>query len=198
MTRPKTITDDELLAVARKVFRSQGHAATTREIAQKAGISEGILYHRFGSKEDLFFASMIPSAPDVEELLGPEPPSEAAATYVKGVLVRMATYFGDVIPLALHILTHPSFDRSAINRAQASVPRLHEALARRLAWFETQKQIRKGTADTAAQLLVNLAHNAGLPGSSRSAAHREAELEAMADLVLNGMAPERASPSRRG
>jgi AcrR family transcriptional regulator len=190
MTRPKTITDEELLAVARKVFRARGHAATTREIAEKAGISEGILYHRFGGKDDLFFASMAPSAPDVEEILGLESPSEPVATYVKGVVVRMATYFAEVIPLALRIMMHPSFDRATIGRAQAGAARLEEGLVRRLAAFESRKQIRAGTAELAARLLVGLAHNSGLPGSSRSAAHRAAELGAMAELLCSGMVPE--------
>jgi AcrR family transcriptional regulator len=189
MTRPKTIADEEILAVARKVFRAEGHAATTREIAQKAGISEGVLYQRFGSKDDLFFASMVPSAPDVEALLGPERPSETARTFVKGVLVRMAAHFAEVIPLALRIMLHPSFDRAAMGRAQAGAVRLHEGLAQRLGWFEAEKQIRDGTGPLSAQLLVSLAHHAGLPGSTQSAAQRMRELEAMADLVWDGMAP---------
>src|SRR5262245_3040268 len=44
MGRQKTITDDEVLRIARNVFRAQGHTATTREIAQAAGISEAVLY----------------------------------------------------------------------------------------------------------------------------------------------------------
>ena len=58
MTRPKTISDEELLAVARKLFRTHGHAVSTRQIAEGAGISEAILYQRFGNKEHLFFAAM--------------------------------------------------------------------------------------------------------------------------------------------
>ncbi|EKE96356.1 helix-turn-helix transcriptional regulator [Tolypothrix sp. LEGE 11397] len=32
--------------------------ASTRDIAKKAGISEAVIYQRFGTKEDLFFAAM--------------------------------------------------------------------------------------------------------------------------------------------
>ena len=90
MTRPKTITDEELLAVARTVFRAQGHTASTRSIARAAGVSEGILYQRFGNKEELFFAAMAPSAPDIDALLGPEPPTVDGATFVRDVLARLA------------------------------------------------------------------------------------------------------------
>ena len=64
MGRQKTISDEQVLRVARDLFRDKGHTATTREIAQAAGISEAILYQRFGSKDDLFFAAM-PSYSDL-------------------------------------------------------------------------------------------------------------------------------------
>src|SRR5437868_5096898 len=38
MTRPKTISNEEILAAARAIFRKSGHAAPTREIAIAAGI----------------------------------------------------------------------------------------------------------------------------------------------------------------
>ncbi|HMI83758.1 MAG TPA: helix-turn-helix domain-containing protein [Polyangiaceae bacterium] len=56
MGRNKTIRDDELLRVARDVFRDGGHSATPRDVASAAGISQAVLYQRFGSKEDLFCA----------------------------------------------------------------------------------------------------------------------------------------------
>jgi AcrR family transcriptional regulator len=196
MTRPKTITDAEILAVARKVFRARGHAASTRDVALEAGISEGVLYQRFGSKDDLFFAAMVPSAPDVELLLGPERPEGDALAFVKAVLVRMSSYFADVIPLALHVMTHPSFEPATLGRAIASATRLQEGLARRLTVFESAKQIRKSTAEQTARLLVSLAHDTALTGPSRSAAQRANDLEAMATVLWNGIAPTaRASGS---
>jgi len=197
MTRPKTITDEEILAVARSAFRARGHAVTTREIAENAGISEGILYQRFGSKDDLFFASMAPSAPDVEELLGPDPPNESAESFVRRVLPRMAAYLGDVIPLGLHVLMHPSFDRAAIGRAQIGPARLEEGLLRRLTWFESRKQIRKATAHPAARLLVHLAHDAALATVLRHDGRPPGELESMAAIVWAGIAPAERTPKRK-
>src|SRR5262245_16666657 len=63
MGRQKTISDEEVLRIARDVFLEKGHIATTREIAQAAGISEAILYQRFGSKQELFFTAMRPTGP---------------------------------------------------------------------------------------------------------------------------------------
>ena len=46
---------ERLLAAAREVFAACGFSgATTAEIALRAGVSEGILFHHFGSKRELF------------------------------------------------------------------------------------------------------------------------------------------------
>ncbi len=82
MGRRKTISNDEVLHFAREVFRQKGHSATTREIADAAGISEAVLYQRFGNKNDLFFAAMHPRVPDVNELLGPGDPPDDAHRYL--------------------------------------------------------------------------------------------------------------------
>lgn len=56
--RPPSIDTDALLQVAREVFLELGFRATTQEVAQRAGISEGLLFHRFKTKESLFRAAM--------------------------------------------------------------------------------------------------------------------------------------------
>src|SRR5438270_2393813 len=108
MGRYKTISDDEVLRVARDVFREQGHTASTRAVAEAAGISEAVLYQRFGSKDDLFFAAMHPRGPDLDELLGPKDPPDDARQYLRATVVRLGRYFAGVIPVALHVMTHPS------------------------------------------------------------------------------------------
>jgi AcrR family transcriptional regulator len=56
--RPPTIDQEELLAVARAVFLEKGFRATTQEVAERAGVSEGSLFHRFRTKEALFRSAM--------------------------------------------------------------------------------------------------------------------------------------------
>jgi len=47
----------EVLAAAGRLFRERGfHGATLEEIADAAGFSKGVIYSRFGSKDDLFLA----------------------------------------------------------------------------------------------------------------------------------------------
>jgi AcrR family transcriptional regulator len=53
----RTQTRAKLLKAAGGVFARRGyHEATLDEIAAKAGVSKGALYHHFASKQDLFLA----------------------------------------------------------------------------------------------------------------------------------------------
>ena len=58
MARPTTITNEQLLKAAREEFLKHGIRATSAAIARRAGVSPGILFHRFASKEALFAAAM--------------------------------------------------------------------------------------------------------------------------------------------
>lgn len=58
MARPVTISADQILDAARALFTEKGPRATTAEIAERAGVSEGILFKRFGSKVGLHRAAM--------------------------------------------------------------------------------------------------------------------------------------------
>ena len=163
MGRPKTISDDAVLRIARDVFRKQGHTASTREIAQVAGISEAILYQRFGSKDALFFAAMHAQGPEIEELLGPKEPLGDARQYLGEVLRRLGAYFAEVIPLALRVMMHPSFDPASLSRTTPGGPdELRAELAKRIASLKARGQLRSADPHTVARLLLSLAHDWGL------------------------------------
>jgi AcrR family transcriptional regulator len=52
------IADTQILDVAREVFLSRGIQATAEEVAERANVSEGTIFHRFKSKDALFRAAM--------------------------------------------------------------------------------------------------------------------------------------------
>jgi AcrR family transcriptional regulator len=189
MGRRKGISDEDVIRIARAVFRAQGHTATTRAIAEAAGISEAVLYQRFGSKDDLFFAAMRPRGPDVEALLGPRDPTGDAHRYVRATVLRIAGYFGEVIPLAVRLMTHPSFDPAALARAQPSgAAVLKEGLAERLACMARRGRLAEHAPDVMARVLVSLAHDWALGGVlAPGVPRRERQLTAMVDVVWKGL-----------
>ncbi len=190
MGRHKTISDDDVLQVARGIFREKGHTATTREIADAAGISEAILYQRFGSKDELFFAAMHPTKPDIDALFGPKDPPDDAHAYLRAVALRAGQHFAGVIPLALHVMTHPSFDPASLPRMQTGGPALlHEALTERLASLVRRKRMASPSEAATARVLISLAHDWALGNVFRheSSARRVRELEEMVDVVWQGL-----------
>jgi len=58
MPRPRKYDDREILRVAADVFLEHGAGAATALIAKRAGVSEGILFQRFKTKEVLFEAAL--------------------------------------------------------------------------------------------------------------------------------------------
>lgn len=58
MPRPRKYDDSAILEAAAAVFLEDGAGAATARIAERAGVSEGILFRRFKTKEALFEAAM--------------------------------------------------------------------------------------------------------------------------------------------
>lgn len=188
MGRQKSITDDEVLRIARDIFRVQGHTATTRGIAAAAGVSEAVLYQRFGSKDELFFAAMHPRGPDLELLLGPVDPAEDALSYLHMVVGRLGEHFAQAIPLALHVITHPSFDPAHLARAHPGGPSvIPEALAERLAALARRGELATANAAVTARLLVSLAHDWALRQMHGTSPRSARELNDMVAVVWEGL-----------
>ncbi|MFI7702296.1 TetR family transcriptional regulator [Nonomuraea sp. NPDC049480] len=74
-----------ILGAARAAFAERGYArATIREIAQRAGVTHGLVMRHFASKEQLFIAAM-PGARDLDELMPGTPetlPERIAQAFV--------------------------------------------------------------------------------------------------------------------
>ena len=72
MPRPISIKDQTIVDAARAVFLERGFGATTAEVAERAGVSEGTLFKRFHSKSGLFQAAMAPTFESLDFLDGLE------------------------------------------------------------------------------------------------------------------------------
>ena len=198
MGRHKTISDDDVLAAARRVFQAKGHEASTREIAASVGISEAVLYQRFKNKNALFFASMLPCGPDVLAVLGPPEPPDEARAYVRRVVERMAHYFLECVPAGMQVMMHPAFDHAAFAKSEPMVGRmlLTNELASRLRRLHGRQRMSTTAFLPAAKVLTAIAHDWALHGvlSGKVSQADRHELIAMADVVWHGLAP--ATPSR--
>jgi len=156
MGRRNRIEDDELLAIARDVFVADGFGASTREIARRAEVSEAILFQRFRTKPELFFAAMVPPAPDIEAILAAPQAEIGPSVQLEEIAVRMLEYFREITPVLLPLIAHPGFDYEEFTRRNPESPlnRLVEALLGWLGEMEAAGASEKRGADIAAMTLV--------------------------------------------
>ena len=102
-----TISFEDLLAIARRVFSESGFAVPTREIARQAGVSEGVLFQRFATKAELFFAAMILPPADLNAVL--EHSTAAGLDRIRQVTLSMLDYFRETMPILVQLMSHRGF-----------------------------------------------------------------------------------------
>ena len=107
MARPKRLSDEALLAIAREVFLEAGFTASTKLIARRAGVSEGVLFQRFSTKAELFFSAMIPPPADLTELFR-QPHADGFQAF-STVTLGLLDYFRQTMPVLTALMSHPSF-----------------------------------------------------------------------------------------
>ena len=133
----------------------------------------------------------MPRKPDIEQLLGPEDPPDDAHAYLHAVVVRIGGYFVEVLPLILHVMTHPSFDLAMLSRSKSasSDTCLRESLAQRLASLAERRRIALSSPDITARLLVSLAHDWALKMvlSPEASSQGDRDLKKMVDVVWEGL-----------
>lgn len=201
MGRSKTVQDDEVLQAAREIFRRNGHAASTRDIARAAGISQAVLYQRFGSKEEMFFRAMTPDVPDLDRLVGPYPPKDARADLLalSGRLLEILRAFS---PTFLQVLTVPGVDVAKLEAWHARLPffPILTAVAERFRRMEADGLIGAGNPRARAMTLLSAVHTIAFFESFvgvREVRRVEASVEAIVGVLWEGFAPGRKGAATR-
>jgi AcrR family transcriptional regulator len=107
MARTTTISDEALLADVRHVFVAEGPAVSTREIARRVGVSEGVLFQRYSTKQELFFAAMVLPAVDVVRLFAAQ--RKTGRAHLLQITMALTDYFRQLMPVLLPLMTHAGF-----------------------------------------------------------------------------------------
>ncbi len=151
--------------MARDVFLAGGIRATTAEVAERAQISEGVIFHRFGSKDALFRAAV---RFDPEQV--PEPLAGLAARVgerdLRGVLVDVATRMLEVGRIALPVMmmswSNPTGEY-ALEKMAKKRPNAHgRAIGSLVAFFEGEMRsgrLRRSNPEVLARMFVGSLHH---------------------------------------
>lgn len=192
MPRNKTISDDEILAVARPLFLEEGPRASTRTLAKMVGISEAVIFQRFGTKEDLFFAAMVPPESQLKAMFDVHPGMQQVARNLELISFQIVAYFREIMPVFLSLISHPSFDlKTFLQRHTMPATQIECELTAYLNAEAGLGRIRKDSIEPMTDLLISYLHHLALSETIES--HPSTDINrAISDvitLLLNGLTP---------
>ena len=145
------------------MFLELGIRATTSEVATRAGIAEGTIFHRFKSKQELFRAAMN-FDPDAALALVDDLPQEAGAG-LRRALLRFAEgfmAFGRIaIPVMMMSWSNPESQMCA-ERTDERTSRYRKVLGGLSAFFEREMaagNLRRADPEVMARMLIGSLHH---------------------------------------
>lgn len=208
-TRPKRLTAEarrsSILQAARRAFTETGdmNGTTIRHIAERGGISEGVIYRHFDSKDQLFFEAVVePLRGAVDELVAAtevvdaEGPLTASQQREKlnGLYRQLISTLVEVLPLlGLVLFGDPKVARR-FYREHFSVAM--DRLAG--AWHEVE--VRYGfeleNPDISARAVMGIALIMALESHHTKDFDRDRALELVSEGTMTGFFPS-FDPSRR-
>ena len=203
MTQRGEATRAKLIEATRSVVREVGYAhASTRAIAQAAGVAEGTIYRHFPDKASLFFAAVLESNAPIVAWVATLPARAGEGTLeanLTDALVRLAGLRDQIIPLELAIAADPELAaqrRAAMAAAGSSLPPgPPEAVAAYLAAERRLGRVREDVdpREAAAVLLGALFALAGMPGIGDEDLSPERVASAVR-LLVRGIQPPSPQP----
>ncbi|MCB9688330.1 MAG: TetR/AcrR family transcriptional regulator [Alphaproteobacteria bacterium] len=160
MARPRQVSDDEILEVARECFLTHGPGVSTTVIAEQLGVSQAALFKRFHTKQDLLIAALSPPAePAWLPLVHPGPDDRPLRDQLLEIASAMHRFFLGMTPCIATLQASGLDMRALMSRYDVPPPiRAQRALT---AWFA--RAVDRGIAHTAdpaavASMLIGALH----------------------------------------
>lgn len=192
MPRPKTVSDEAILEVARRHFLKEGSGASTRQIASDSGVSETVLFQRFGTKDRLFFGAMTLPDIDLDAIFTGGSRKTSVRKNVERYCLSLLDYFREAVPIFMALVTHPSFVMSEFLKDH-HIPAMQfgERLAAYLASEAEAGRVGKVDFETVAGVLVSHIHNVAMMDSlsGREIAEARVEVSKAVEVLWTGLAP---------
>ncbi len=184
MGRPRQRSDEDLLKAVRAVVMRRGPGTSSKELAAAAGVSEGVLFQRFGTKAALVYAALRMPDFDVDALLtragkvadasgareGLEELALGALEYLRQFLARMLPLFYFPQPEHLDEIAHGE---------HSALPRLAGALAAYLEQQQQRGRVHASNPRGTAMLLLSAMHTL----ATMEYLARRAETQPQADRI---------------
>jgi AcrR family transcriptional regulator len=207
MGRPITIAEETILTAARELFLKRGLRTTIVDIATRAGVSPGIIFKRYETKEALFSAAMEVRV-DAKEALPIDLDARVGEGRVQDTLIELGTLLVDkffsIVPLEMMLWSNTQ-DAPASRELQRSPERAARGMrivADYLAAEAKLGRVRCDDCEVVAELFIGaLWHYAfthvTLGNVRRRPVSRQVFVRSAVDSLWSGIASTRRSVAGR-
>ena len=200
------ISTERLLEVARQVFLELGIRATTSEVAARAGIAEGTIFHRFKSKEELFRAAMN-FDPDAGLALVEALFARGGTGDLRETLIEFAARFMEfgrvALPVMMMAWSNPESALCAERTSERSTryQRVLGALSGYFAVEMARGRLRRAEPEVMSRMLIGTLHHFCMTelfmgGSAGRFTHRAFAEQVVDVLLASGVLPAAPVPER--
>lgn len=192
MSRNKTISDDDILSAARSLFLKEGVRASTRTLAKQIGISEAVIFQRFGTKEALFFSAMVPPQAQLKAMFDAQPGQNSVKANLNLISSHIVAYFREIMPVFLTLISHPSFDmQTFLQKHRMPAIQIEQKLLAYLSAEVTLGRICQDGIDAATKILISHLHHLALLKTIevQSPIDTQQEIADAIDLMWQGLEP---------
>jgi len=206
--RPPVISDDRLLEAAREVFLARGIRATTAEVAERAHVSEGTIFHRYKTKDALFRAAMRfdpEKMPSLLEFLAPRADEVDLRSKLVGLALRTLSFGRVAVPMLMMSWSNPGGEYS-LEKLLVDDAHIETSKVTKDRWFRGVKALFDSEIESGGLAPVNSEILARMfLGTLRDYCFRELLLdvtprmspeafsESVVDMVLRAARPDAAS-----
>ena len=195
MSRPRQVTDQQIIEGARECFLAMGPSVSTTVIAKRVGLSQAALFKRFGTKDDLMLAALSPT-PDAGLLAriasGPTE-GEDLDVALRALLHDMAQHIRKMMPCVAVLRASGVSPQRILAQYEEPPPlAVHGAL---VSWMETARRngsVREVDPSTAAMAMMGAVHVRSFLAHllCRDFGSFDGYLDDLADLLSRGLRPE--------
>lgn len=98
MGRPRQVSDAQLLDTARTCFLEKGPGVSTAWIAAQAGVSQAVLFKRFGNKRALMYAALMPDMSPIKRFFETGPDHQPLPTQLRALALAIAAHSKQLFP----------------------------------------------------------------------------------------------------
>jgi AcrR family transcriptional regulator len=204
MPRPRQVSDERILDVARDCFVECGAGTPIALVAARLGVSQPALFKRFGTKEDLLLAALAPSAvPEWMPLVEQGPDERDLREQLREIARAMTEDFARAVP-SISVLRSTGISPAVAYRRRGVPPlvRAREALAGFITRAQSSGRARACDADALATMFIGALHVRiflkHVAGDEASGSDAESYIDEVVSVVCDRIESASDAPSSSG